>query len=488
MENTEKLKKDISTKDINNINEYQNDNNININENLELEEIKNELEAKNNEILSLQNDVNFYKEKNEELNLELDKIKSLIINNDIKDSEINNLRKEIELRDNQIQLINEENIELKNNIKNLTDFIVSSLTPLGITIPELSLINENEKKKGIDFNNNKKEKLIYENFDKNNIINENNNNINNNLNLNDSNISNSLIKLNENLNDSDIQKININENVIQNDNFTTRTQRSNNFKKRSKTSDNFTTRSKISNNFKKRSKTSDNFSTRSKISIWTIFNDPIPLKKMIFSLELSKCLAINACTLTFGFLLSNTYRSFGIESNLDEGGMHALSKVFTAINTVSRILWGLICQKFKFKKPYYVIVLTQIAVGSSLYYSAKNLYIYFIVVCLGALSYSGHIVFFPNLIYNKFGVDNSVILLGICGIFSGIAVLIGPILTYFVNDLEDYFMIYILAVSPSIVSLILTIFIKLDKFSIKPKVVDIKEEENINDKLIDTKE
>ena len=80
MENTEKLKKDISTKDINNINEYQNDNNININENLELEEIKNELEAKNNEILSLQNDVNFYKEKNEELNLELDKIKSLIIN------------------------------------------------------------------------------------------------------------------------------------------------------------------------------------------------------------------------------------------------------------------------------------------------------------------------------------------------------------------------------------------------------------------------
>ena len=332
----------------------------------------------------------------------------------------------------------------------------------------------------------------------------NNNNNNNNLNLNDSNsstsfikpnevlndsnISNSLIKLNENLNDSDIQKININENLIQNDNFTTRTQRCDKFKKRSKTSDNFTTRSKISNNFTKRSKTSDNFSTRPKISIWTIFNDPIPLKKMIFSLELSKCLAINACTLTFGFLLSNTYRSFGIESNLDEGGMHALSKVFTAINTVSRILWGLICQKFKFKKPYYIIVLTQIAVGSSLYYSAKNLYIYFIVVCLGALSYSGHIVFFPNLIYNKFGVDNSVILLGICGIFSGIAVLIGPILTYFVNDLEDYFMIYILAVSPSIVSLILTIFIKLDKFSIKRKIVDIKEEENINDKLIDTKE
>ena len=43
MENEENLKQE--TKEINNINEYQNENNINMNENLEIEEIKNELDA-----------------------------------------------------------------------------------------------------------------------------------------------------------------------------------------------------------------------------------------------------------------------------------------------------------------------------------------------------------------------------------------------------------------------------------------------------------
>ena len=51
------------------------------------------------------------------------------------------------------------------------------------------------------------------------------------------------------------------------------------------------------------------------------------LKKMIFSLEFVKCLSIAGCTLIFGLLLTNTYRNFGIEKNLDENGMHTLSKV-----------------------------------------------------------------------------------------------------------------------------------------------------------------
>ena len=190
---------------------------------------------------------------------------------------------------------------------------------------------------------------------------------------------------------------------------------------------------------------------------------------MILSLEFVKCLIIAAFTLAFGFLLGNTYRNFGIENELDEGGMHTLSKVYTLLNTFSRILWGIFCQKFKFKKPYIIVMINQIAVGCLIYFSAFKLYTYFIVVCLGSLSYAGHIVLFPNLIHVKFGVENSVILLGICGIFSGIAALIGPILTIFVKDLKDYLMIYLIGVAPSIGSLILTIIIKTEKFKIKPE-------------------
>jgi hypothetical protein len=147
----------------------------------------------------------------------------------------------------------------------------------------------------------------------------------------------------------------------------------------------------------------------------------IPLKKIILSLEFVKCLSIAGCTLIFGFLLTNTYRNFGIEKNLDENGMHTLSKVYTLLNTFSRLIWGIICDKFKFKIPYLIIVINQIICGCLIYFSSDKLYTYFIVVCLAVLSYAGHIILFPNLIHTKFGVENSVILLGICGIFAGIS-------------------------------------------------------------------
>ena len=191
----------------------------------------------------------------------------------------------------------------------------------------------------------------------------------------------------------------------------------------------------------------------------------IPLKKMIFSLEFTKCLAIAGCTQIFGYLLTNTYRNFGIEKKLDENGMHILSKVFTLLNTFGRIVWGIICNKFKFKIPYLIIIINQIICGCLIYFSAEKIYTFFIVACFGVLSYSGHIVLFPSLIHSKFGVENSVILLGICGIFVGIAALIGPLLTFFVKELEDYLITYLVGVAPSIVSLLLTIFIKTERIS-----------------------
>ena len=166
--------------------------------------------------------------------------------------------------------------------------------------------------------------------------------------------------------------------------------------------------------------------------------------------------------------------------------MHTLSKVYTLLNTFSRLIWGIICDKFKFKIPYLIIVINQIICGCLIYFSSDKLYTYFIVVCLAVLSYAGHIILFPNLIHTKFGVENSVILLGICGIFAGISSLIGPILTYFINDLEDYLITYLLGVAPSVVSLILTILIKTESIDKNvDKLITSKIEENEDNKLID---
>ena len=193
-------------------------------------------------------------------------------------------------------------------------------------------------------------------------------------------------------------------------------------------------------------------------------DDKLTLKESLLSLEFVQCLTVAACTLIFGFLLSNTYRNFGIQKKLDELGMQILSKAFTILNTIGRLAWGFICDKFGFKIPYIIICINQLICGGLIYFSSENIYTYFPVVCFGVLSYAGHIIFFPNLIKIKFGVDNSVILLGITGIFTGIACLMGPVLTLFIiKTNEDYLKVYLIGIAPTIISLILTFFIKVEK-------------------------
>jgi len=158
--------------------------------------------------------------------------------------------------------------------------------------------------------------------------------------------------------------------------------------------------------------------------------------------------------------------------------MQILIKAFTLLNTFSRLIWGLICDKFGFKIPYIIICINQILCGSLIYFASNNIYTYFTVVCFGVLSYAGHIILFPNLIHNKFGVDNSVIILGICGIFGGIACILGPILTFFIiKEQSDYLKIYLIGAFPTIFSLFLTFFIKIEKKDNKT-LIPITEETN----------
>ena len=217
------------------------------------------------------------------------------------------------------------------------------------------------------------------------------------------------------------------------------------------------------------------------------------LKQTICSKDFLLCLIIASCTLTFGFLLNNTYRTFGhtvfiahgkegkgaSDDDLKKNEEHlkTLSKVFTLLNTFSRLIWGFISDHVRFKILYLIVCVNQILCGALIYLSTNTMLTYFIVVNFGVLSYSGHIVLFPNLIHIKFGVEKSVNLLGICGIFSGIAALIGPILTiFFLKEPKDYLIIYIAGVAPTIASFFIAIFIKVEEKK-KKEVTNI---DNIN--------
>ena len=89
-------------------------------------------------------------------------------------------------------------------------------------------------------------------------------------------------------------------------------------------------------------------------------------------------------------------------------------------------------------------------------------------------------ILFPNLITKKFGVDNSVFLLGFCGIVSGITSLMGPVLTsQFIKTNGDYLKTYLIAGSTTIISLILTLIVKVEKMK---KNNDNNIENNSNEK------
>ena len=90
-------------------------------------------------------------------------------------------------------------------------------------------------------------------------------------------------------------------------------------------------------------------------------------------------------------------------------------------------------------------------------------------------------ILFPNLVSKKFGVENSVILLGFCGIVTGITSLMGPVLTsQFIKTNDDYLKTYLIAGSTTIISLIFTIIIKVEK--LKKNIDNNIENNNNNEK------
>ena len=217
--------------------------------------------------------------------------------------------------------------------------------------------------------------------------------------------------------------------------------------------------------------------------------EEMTLKQILKSLDFYKCLAIHGSTLAFGFLLTNTYRSFGSSQQLNDLGMQILSKIFTLLNTFSRLAWGFIYDEFGFKIPYIILCINQIICGGLIYIASSDTLAYITVVCFAVLSYAGHIILFPNLVNFKFGVENSVIILGISGFFSGLAAILGPILSFFIiKENSDYLKVFSIGVAPTFISLILTLFINFNKKEKKvknEKVINEFEDDNKNKKIVE---
>ena len=201
-------------------------------------------------------------------------------------------------------------------------------------------------------------------------------------------------------------------------------------------------------------------------------NDSInekPLKQAALSFKFHMFNLMSVGTLFFGYFSTNTCRSFGSLNKINETYLQTMSKVCSFLNGLFRIAWGFVFDCLGFKIPYLIVVINQIVVSSSFYFSARNKYLYFAANLLENVTFSGHGTIAPPLVTQIFGMKNAIILIGITGYYIGSCGFVGALIAKFIiKKPEDYLIVYLIGAAFAVMSLIITIFMNGDKFTYTP--------------------
>ena len=201
-------------------------------------------------------------------------------------------------------------------------------------------------------------------------------------------------------------------------------------------------------------------------------NDSInekPLKQAALSFKFHMFNLMSVGTLFFGYFSTNTCRSFGSLNKINETYLQTMSKVCSFLNGLFRIAWGFVFDCLGFKIPYLIVVINQIVVSSSFYFSARNEYLYFAANLLENVTFSGHGTIAPPLVTQIFGMKNAIILIGITGYYIGSCGFVGALIAKFIiKKPEDYLIVYLIGAAFAVMSLIITIFMNGDKFPYTP--------------------
>ena len=145
-----------------------------------------------------------------------------------------------------------------------------------------------------------------------------------------------------------------------------------------------------------------------------------------------------------------------------------MSKVCGLLNGMLRIGWGFVYDWLGFKIPYTIVTTIQIGVSASFYFSANNIYTYYLTNIFENVVFSGHGTIAPPIVSKIFGMKNTVSLLGITGYYIGTAGFIGAIIAKFViNDTkneERFLTVYWIGCGFAIMGWVICLFTKEDKF------------------------
>ena len=137
--------------------------------------------------------------------------------------------------------------------------------------------------------------------------------------------------------------------------------------------------------------------------------------------------------LFYSLYIASVYKSFGSEK-LGDSVLTLAGSIGAVCNGGSRIFWANLQDYIGFKKVYFIIMILQIIVSSTIFFIRESAPIYVTWIALSFLCEGGHFSCFPTVSAKIFGLKNGATIFTICFI----AVPIASTLSLILVDLKDY--------------------------------------------------
>ena len=181
------------------------------------------------------------------------------------------------------------------------------------------------------------------------------------------------------------------------------------------------------------------------------------------------------------FTITNTFRSFGEQCLMPEYFLSNLTKTYSILNGLSRLIWGFLFDKFSFKYLYSVCMITQVFVSSFIFFSVKYKFLFFLLLCLQSIVVSGKISLNITMFTKVYGIKHFSFIYSISTAVGGFCHLLSPIIIKIVvKNLNDYEKLFI---GGGICCVILEII--LINFSEEPFKYKMNGDDNENGKELD---
>jgi len=181
------------------------------------------------------------------------------------------------------------------------------------------------------------------------------------------------------------------------------------------------------------------------------------------------------------FTVTNTFRSFGEQCLMPEYFLSNLTKTYSILNGLSRLIWGFLFDKFSFKYLYSACMITQVFVSSFIFFSVKYQILFFLLLCLQSIVVSGKISLNITMFTKVYGIKHFSFIYSVSTALGGFCHLLGPIIIKIVvKDVKDYEKLFI---GGGICCIILEII--LINFSEEPFKYKMKGDENENEKELE---